>query len=292
MKELVLHVRHLPDFKNAKTVVRPVEVRDYDGIECFVPIGDEFEMKRLPNDFFLREFMSLDHEDRQALLEFQNEYGLIESRFDRDADVLKSLFYALGANHPKLDIADEFEAASKTKAIRDKTILKLNEDKSFSTETVERLSCVCVDEVSACVKNMQVYIKALVEAAMNGVIEAEGNWNFILADAAVKYIRKYVDIGFPTIELTSASDAKYSGRNVPIMSMIAAQCLYGIQTKEHGDYVFKRCLHCGETFQFGRKSEEGDGLYKPRPAATPYCSPKCQKAYNKHKNNADGKRLY
>ena len=294
MKEFVLHVRHLPDFKNAETVVRSIDVREFDGVKCFIPIGDGFETKRLPNDFYLREFMALNPDDYDQLLEFQNEWGLIKSFMgENDDPALRMMNLANGlTNQPR---RDEYTAAKKTQKIRNSTsIYEAGRGWLFeSEETIEQMSAVSLDESSACVANMQVYIKALVDAAENGVIEDENHptWHYVNSRDGVRYISSYVDMWFPTISLTTEADA-HMGNNVPIMAMIAAQCLYGLQTKERGEYTFKTCLQCGEVFQFGRKGEEGDSLYKPRPAASPYCSPQCQKNYSRHKKDENGKWLY
>ena len=296
-KELVIHVRHLPDFKNAEVVVRPVSIREYDGIKCFVTSGEEFETKKLPNDFYLREFIDLNEDNVDELLAFQEEYGLISSSLERKPDNMTQLFQ-VGAQFQKdkLGIENEYAAIRVTDGIREpalgEMLLSYMETNSVEEEARVRSNAISIDETRACVKNLKVAIRALVEAAENGVIEAEGNYHYILSSFAVDYITQYVDRSFKTISLMSEADAVYAGKNVSIMAMLAAQCLYGIQTKQHGDYVFKTCLCCNHVFQFGRTGEDGGNQFRPRPSASKFCSPACQKKYSTHKVDENGKRLY
>lgn len=296
-KELVIHVRHLPDFKNAEVVVRPVSIREYDGIKCFVTSGKEFETKKLPNDFYLREFIDLDEDNVDELLAFQAEYGIIRSQLERNPDHVTELFQIIAQYHKeKLNIENEYAAIRVTDGIREpaqnemfNSYLRTND---FPKDAQVRSGAISINETRACVKNMKVAIRALVEAAENGVIEAEGNYHYILSNFAVDYITQYIDKSFKTISLMSKADAVYAGKNVSIMAMLAAQCLYGIQTRQHGDYVFKTCLCCNHVFQFGRKGEDGGNQFRPRQSASQYCSPACQKKYSAHKVDENGKRLY
>lgn len=295
--ELVINVRHLPEFKNAEVVVRPVSIREFDGIKCFVTCGEEFETKKLPNDFYLREFIDLDEDNVDELLAFQEEYGLISSSLDRSPDHITELFHIVAQFHKeKLGISNEYDAIRVSEGVREQAKKDALDAKikgsSPSAETVERLGAVSIDETRACVKNMKVAIRALVEAAENGVIEAEGNYHYILSSFAVDYITQYVDKSFKTISLKRKADVVYAGNNVSIMAMLASQCLYGIQTRQHGDYVFKTCLCCNHVFQFGRKGEDGGNQFRPRPSASQYCSPACQKKYSAHKVDENGKRRY
>lgn len=286
-KVYVLHVRHLPDYVNAEIKVGGVELREYDGVKCFVPVGDDVEYKRLPNDFYMREFMQLSPYDERQLLDFQQEYGLIDTFLDRDYNLEIKALLEVGRGHIDLELSEMFNMAELTHNLR--TPSTKEEAHEWRMNTPERWYAISLDEVASIVENTQRMIGILLDVAKYGV---PNDFRLGQAEKAAWFISSYVDKCFKTLSLVPKADELYGGFNVSVMSMICAQCLYGIQCAQDGQFVYRTCDYCHKPFQLGRKGLGEDEQCMPRPAGSGYCSPACQRNKNKHKRGADGKLIY
>lgn len=290
-----IHVRDASDFENAVSMVFPIEIRTYYYLPCFVRKNAIPKEVKLPNDFFINEFMELDSDDVDALLEFQNKWGYIESfhdtlhmkAWDFGKDSFRETFERIGYK-------EEYQEMRMTHTIREsayRTEVDGDADSfEITEEMLEMSSAVNVDEARICVKNAQLFINALVDAAQYGIVEDLNSNQYLLVTEAIRQMQEAINRYFPPIELISPIELRSRNSRVPLIPLVYAQCLSGIQTNQRGSYVFRICRlpGCGRRILLGRKGS-GAQAYTPRRNDSAFCCTEHQRLYGKHKRGKDGK---
>ena len=287
-KELNLYVRDIDEFRNPVSSSFPMEIREYDGVRCFVVSSYTETEVKLPNDFYLREFLDLDAADDNALLDFQNKWGYIEALYLKERDYDDPL---LSVYHQELDSIGyrcTKEYIDETERVRDfiydAEIAKygfdnfIESDWRISPEKLAAVTAISVNEVRECVMNTQMFIKAIIDARRFGIIDDDWRSMYqVRVLRAINQMQEALDGYIPSIDILDEYELHHRTTSSSLLPLVYAQCLFGIRAHQRGEYKIRECRFekCGKLFQLGRKGE-GDKALRARPAKTLYCTAECQ----------------
>ena len=288
---------------DAPVRVAPIVIRTYDGVLCYrEKSGCEPTFAPMERETCFRGLMHVDPEDPNAVFAFMSKHGLLRSlhRFDlgRFADAFPAngvLDLYEGLEETKR--AQEYMSAIYEEGIERGKVPALTASRRNGQTYVHPFlsitkTTVSFREASACIRSLQ-HLTNVIKDAVNDYRKGDdGVRNDQHVFMAAEFIGRVLNLYSTSFALAAPMSAFVfddggrfgagglldAGRGLPADVALIAQ----IASAGLAGYVIKACKNCGELKQFGvGRIDPKTGEYVNRDPKSDYCSPACQKAFNR-----------